>query len=104
MHVDAYSTTYTISSPKVVTKSSYEKTYTLSQSKQVIAKSLGRSSHKALFRHVTHHCLIYAVLPFAYDELLIKVLSWYRVPKSREELVLYGCDHTTCNNSMNELT
>ena len=33
------------------------KTYdTLSQSKQAIAKSLGRSSHKALFRHITHHC------------------------------------------------
>ena len=30
------------------------KTYTLSPSKQAIAKSLGRSSHKALFRHVTH--------------------------------------------------
>ena len=27
--------------------------------------------------------LIYAVLPFAYDELLIQVLSWYRVPTSR---------------------
>ena len=78
MHVDAYSTTYTICSPKVVEQSSYEKTYTLSHSKQVIAKSLGRSSHNALFQHVTHHCLN--------DELLIKVLSWYRVPTSREEL------------------
>ena len=97
MHVDAYSTTYTICSPKVVTQSSYEKTYTLSPSKQAIAKSLGRSSHKDLG-------LIYAVLPFAYDELLIKVLSWYRVPTSREELVLYRCDHTICNNSVNELT
>ena len=72
--MDAYRITYTICSPKVVEQSSYEKTYTLSPSKQAIAKSLGRSSHKALFRHVTHHCLIYAVLPFAYDELLIKVL------------------------------
>ena len=51
---------------------------------------------QGLFRHVTHHCLIYAVLPFAYDELLIKVLI-----TSREELVLYRCDR---NNSMNELT
>ena len=56
MHVDPYSTTYTICSPKVVTQSCYEKTYTLSPSKQAIAKSLGRSSHKALFRHVSHHC------------------------------------------------
>ena len=102
--MDAYSTTYTICSPKVATQSSYEKTYTLSHSIQVIAKSLGRSSHKALFRHVTHHCLIYAVLPFAYDELLIKVLSWCRVPTTREKLVLYRCDHTICNNSVNELT
>ena len=83
MHVDTYSTTYTICSPKVVAQSSYEKIYTLPPSKQAIAKSVGRISHKALFRHVTHHCLIYAVLPFAYDELLIKVLSWYRVHQER---------------------
>ena len=38
--------------------SSYEKTYTLSSSKKANAKSLGRSSHKALFQHVSHcgHC------------------------------------------------
>ena len=56
MWIHAYSATYTICSPKVVTQSSYEKIYTLSPSKQAIAKSLGRSSHKALFRHVSHHC------------------------------------------------
>ena len=56
MWIHAYSATYTISSPKVVTQSSYEKIYTLSPSKQAIAKFLGRSSHKALFRHVSHHC------------------------------------------------
>ena len=36
--------------------SSYEKTYTLSPSIQANAKSIGRSSHKALFQHVSHHC------------------------------------------------
>ena len=36
--------------------SSYENTYTLSPSKQANAKSLGLSSHKALFRHVSHYC------------------------------------------------
>ena len=42
MWIHAYSATYTICS--------------LSPSKQAIVKSLGRSSHKALFRHVSHHC------------------------------------------------